>query len=162
MATDISLTAGMRNNLLALQNTSSLIGQTQGRLSTGKKVNTPLDNPTNFFAAQNANNRASDLTNRKDGMSEALQMVNAATAGIAVAAAVAVAGPAPPAVVFGAAVRIDAISASRLPCASQNTTSHSRSVRPRARSRRKSAAPLSSHPRGKRGPWGNRQRAGGG
>jgi len=83
MATDISLTAGMRNNLLALQNTSSLIGQTQGRLSTGKKVNTPLDNPTNFFAAQNANNRASDLTNRKDGMSEALQMVNAATAGIA-------------------------------------------------------------------------------
>jgi flagellin-like hook-associated protein FlgL len=80
---DISLTAGMRNNLLALQDTAKLITQTQNRLSTGKKVNTPLDNPTNFFAAQNANNRATDLTNRKDGMSEALQMVNAATAGIA-------------------------------------------------------------------------------
>jgi flagellin-like hook-associated protein FlgL len=83
MSSDISLTAGMRNNLLALQNTATLIGQTQNRLSTGKKVNTPLDNPTNYFAAQNANNRANDLTNRKDGMSEALQMVNAATAGIA-------------------------------------------------------------------------------
>jgi flagellin-like hook-associated protein FlgL len=83
MATDISLTAGMRNNLLALQNTATLIGQTQNRLSTGKKVNTPLDNPTNFFAAQNSTNRANDLTNRKDGMGEALQMVNAATAGIA-------------------------------------------------------------------------------
>jgi len=83
MANEISLTAGMRNNLLALQNTSSLINQTQNRLSTGKKVNTPLDNPTNYFAAQNATNRANDLTNRKDGMSEALQMVNAATAGIA-------------------------------------------------------------------------------
>lgn len=83
MASEISLTAGMRNNLLALQNTASLITQTQGRLSTGKKVNTPLDNPTNYFAAQNATNRANDLTNRKDGMGEALQMVNAATAGIA-------------------------------------------------------------------------------
>ncbi|MDD2733792.1 MAG: flagellin [Desulfuromonadaceae bacterium] len=83
MATDISLTAGMRNNLLALQETSKLLGQTQNRLSTGKKVNTPLDNPTNFFAAENANARAADLTNRKDGMGEALQMVSAATAGIA-------------------------------------------------------------------------------
>ena len=83
MASDISLTAGMRNNLLSLQNTSTLLGQTQNRLSTGKKVNTPLDNPTNFFAAENANSRASDLTSRKDGMGEALQMVTAATVGIA-------------------------------------------------------------------------------
>ena len=79
---DISLTAGMRNNLLALSNTSSLINTTQQRLSTGKKVNTPLDNPTNFFASQNALARANDLSNRKDGMSEAVQMLNAATAGI--------------------------------------------------------------------------------
>lgn len=83
MASDISLTAGMRNNLLSLQQTSRLLGQTQNRLSTGKKVNTPLDNPTNFFASENANSRASDLANRKDGMSEAVQMVSAATVGIA-------------------------------------------------------------------------------
>jgi len=82
MAMDIALTAGMRNNLLSLQNTTTLQAQTQGRLATGKKVNSALDNPTNFFAAQSANNRANDLTSRKDGMSEAVQMVSAANAGI--------------------------------------------------------------------------------
>ena len=79
---DISLTAGMRNNLLALQSTSSQISTTQARLSSGKKVNTALDNPTNFFAAQAATNRASDLNDRKDGMSEAVQTIQAANQGI--------------------------------------------------------------------------------
>ncbi len=79
---DISLTAGMRNNLLALTDTTKNITTTQQRLSTGKKVNTPLDNPTNYFASQNALARANDLDTRKDGMSEAVQMLNAATAGI--------------------------------------------------------------------------------
>jgi len=79
---DISLTSGMRNNLLSLQDTTKLISRTQTRLSTGKQVNTALDNPTNFFAAQNATSRAADLSNRKDGMSEAVQMVQAANSGI--------------------------------------------------------------------------------
>lgn len=79
---DISLTSGMRSNLLSLQNTNSLINRTQERLSTGKKVNTALDNPTNFFAAQAHNNRAADLSVRKDGMAEAVQGVKAADAGI--------------------------------------------------------------------------------
>jgi len=79
---DISLTSGMRNNLLSLQKTSDNIATTQQRLSTGKKVNSPLDNPTNYFAAQTHLERASDLTARKDGMAEAVQMVKAADAGI--------------------------------------------------------------------------------
>ncbi|GFO53842.1 hypothetical protein GMSM_08490 [Geomonas sp. Red276] len=79
---DISLTSGMRTNLLNLQNTTTLLNRTQERLSSGKKVNSALDNPTNYFAAQNANQRASDLTDRKDGMSEAVQTVNAANNGI--------------------------------------------------------------------------------
>jgi len=79
---DISLTAGMRTNLLNLQNTSQLLNRTQQRLSSGKQVNSALDNPTNFFAAQNATQRASDLSNRKDGMSNAVQTVGAANAGI--------------------------------------------------------------------------------
>jgi len=83
MATsDISLTAGMRTNLLNLQNTTQLLNRTQQRLSSGKQVNSALDNPTNFFAAQNATQRASDLSNRKDGMSNAVQTVGAANAGI--------------------------------------------------------------------------------
>ena len=79
---DISLTSGMRSNLLSLQNTNTLINRTQDRLSTGKKVNTALDNPTNFFAAQAHNNRAADLSVRKDGMAEAVQLVKAADNGI--------------------------------------------------------------------------------
>jgi flagellin len=79
---DISLTAGMRTNLLNLQNTSTLLNRTQQRLSSGKQVNSALDNPTNFFAAQNASQRASDLSDRKDGMSEAVQTVSATNAGI--------------------------------------------------------------------------------
>ena len=79
---DISLTTGMRNNLLALQKTSAQLTTTQDRLSTGKKVNSALDNPTNFFAAQSHVARASDLNDRKDGMTEAIQTVKAADAGI--------------------------------------------------------------------------------
>ena len=79
---DISLTAGMRTNLLNLQDTSNLLNRTQQRLSSGKAVNSALDNPTNYFAAQNATQRASDLSGRKDGMSEAVQTVGAANAGI--------------------------------------------------------------------------------
>jgi flagellin len=83
MSTDeISLTSGMRSNLLSLQSTAQQIDTTQTRLSTGKKVNTPLDNPTNFFAAQGHVQRASDLSVRKDGMAEAIQMVGSADNGI--------------------------------------------------------------------------------
>jgi flagellin-like hook-associated protein FlgL len=79
---DVSLTSGMRSNLLQLQGTAKLIDRTQERLSTGKQVNSALDNPTNFFAAQGHVSRASDLSVRKDGMSEAVQLLKAADAGI--------------------------------------------------------------------------------
>lgn len=79
---DISLTSGMRNNLLSLQKTTSLLSRTQERLSSGKSVNSALDNPTNFFAAQSHLEKASDLTARKDGMAEAVQLVQAANSGI--------------------------------------------------------------------------------
>jgi flagellin-like hook-associated protein FlgL len=72
----------MRSNLLNLQGTSRLLDRTQVRLSTGKKVNTALDDPVNFFAAQGLTNRASDLAALKDGMSEAIQTVKAADNGI--------------------------------------------------------------------------------
>jgi flagellin-like hook-associated protein FlgL len=79
---DISLTAGMRNNLVSLQQTVDLLNRTQTRLSTGKKVNSPLDDPINYFAAQSHMQRASDLAMRKDGMNEGIQALKAADAGI--------------------------------------------------------------------------------
>jgi len=79
---DISLTSGMRSNLVSLQSTVELLNRTQERLASGKKVNSALDNPTNYFAAQAHLQRASDLAARKDGMSEGIQVVKAADAGI--------------------------------------------------------------------------------
>lgn len=79
---DISLTAAMRTNLFSLQKTSGEISRTQERLSTGKKVNSALDNPTNFFTAIGHLNRTNDLASRKDGMSEAVRTGEAANAGL--------------------------------------------------------------------------------
>jgi flagellin len=79
---DISLTSGMRSNLVNLQSTVDLINRTQTRLTTGKKVNSALDDPTNYFTSRDHLSRASDLASRKDGMGEAIQNVKAATAGI--------------------------------------------------------------------------------
>jgi len=79
---NISLTAGMRSNLHSLQLTDALLQRTQGRLSTGKRVNSALDDPIAYFASQGHMQRSADLTARKDEMSEAVQLVNAADAGI--------------------------------------------------------------------------------
>ena len=78
----INLTPGMRANLFSLQNTSKNMEITQERLATGLKVNSALDDPINFFAAQEHNLRASDLAARKDGMSEAIQTIKAANVGV--------------------------------------------------------------------------------
>jgi flagellin len=75
---DISLTASMRSNLLALQSTVNLMGRTQDRLSTGKKVNSALDNPTNYFTAQAHSQRANDLLSFKDGISESIKAADTA------------------------------------------------------------------------------------
>ena len=79
---DISLTSSMRSVLVSLQQNSSLLDRTSDRLATGKKVNTALDNPANFFAAKGHTDRAARLENRKDGMNEAIQMIKAADAGV--------------------------------------------------------------------------------
>jgi len=79
---DISLTAGIRSNLLGLQATGSLLARTQQRLGTGKKVNSPIDNPTNYFTAQGLSNRAGDLGARLDGIAKGIQTVKAGTTGI--------------------------------------------------------------------------------
>lgn len=75
---DVSLTGSMRSNLVSLQQTAQLMGQTQERLSTGKKVNSALDNPANFFAAREHSMRANMLNGLKDNIGEAIQTVKAA------------------------------------------------------------------------------------
>ena len=75
---DISLTASMRSNLLSLQNTQSLMDTTQERLSTGKKVNSAIDNPSSYYTAQSLTNRASDLSSLLDSMGQGIQTIKAA------------------------------------------------------------------------------------
>jgi len=79
---DISLTSGMRANLLSLQQTQGLLDRTQQRLSTGKAVNNPIDNPLNYFISQSLTNRAANLSTAKDNMSLGLQTITAANNGI--------------------------------------------------------------------------------
>jgi len=79
---DIVLSAGVRQNLLSLQNTAHLMGITQNRLATGKKVNSALDNPTNFFTSQSLQNRAGDLNALLDSIGQAQQTLDAANKGL--------------------------------------------------------------------------------
>lgn len=79
---DITLTSAMRANLVSLQSTEQLLGRTQERLSTGKRVNSAIDNPTNFFAARAHTQRADLLNGLKDNISEAVQTVKAADNGV--------------------------------------------------------------------------------
>ncbi|KMO35806.1 flagellin [Methylobacterium aquaticum] len=79
---DITLSAATRQNLLSLQDTAALLSTTQTRLSTGKKVNSALDSPVNYFTAQNLNSRSASLTNLLDGVSNGIQTIQAANTGI--------------------------------------------------------------------------------
>src|SRR6202171_3817087 len=78
----IILSASVRQNLLSLQSTADLLATTQSRLSTGKKVNTALDNPTNFFTAQSLDSRANDISNLLDGISNGVQVLQQANTGL--------------------------------------------------------------------------------
>ncbi|MCB1490694.1 MAG: hypothetical protein KDJ77_02650 [Rhodobiaceae bacterium] len=79
---DITLSKAVRSNLLNLQNTADSLAKTQQRLASGLKVNSALDNPTNFFTASALNSRSSDLSRLLDSVSNATQTLEAADNGI--------------------------------------------------------------------------------
>jgi len=79
MASDITLSSSTRTNLLSLQRTTDLIGRTQERLSSGKKVNSAIDDALSFFTARNLNDRASDLATIKSGIDEGIQVLTTTT-----------------------------------------------------------------------------------
>src|SRR6201989_990844 len=78
----IVLSASVRQNLLALQSTASLLAKTQNNLATGNKDNSALDNPTEFFTAQSLNTRAGDIANLLDGIGNGVQILQAANTGL--------------------------------------------------------------------------------
>ncbi|WP_289035893.1 flagellin [uncultured Roseibium sp.] len=78
----ITLSAGVRQNLLTLQSTADMMSGVQNKLATGLKVNSALDNPNSFFTASGLDSRASDLNNLLEDMGQSLQTIKAADEGI--------------------------------------------------------------------------------
>ena len=78
----ISVNSGIRASLTQLSRTTAAFDQTTNRLATGKKVSSAIDNPTNFFASVNLNDRAEGLSSRLDSMGQAVQRIQAADNGI--------------------------------------------------------------------------------
>jgi len=76
------LSSGVRNNLLTLQQTTAQQGVIQNRLATGKKVNSAIDNPVNFFTSLNLNDRGDQLKGLLDGISNGIQTIKLASQGI--------------------------------------------------------------------------------
>jgi len=76
------LSSGVRNNLLTLQQTTAQQSVIQNRLATGKKVNSAIDNPVNYFTALSLNDRSSQLTGLLDGISNGIQTIQTASKGI--------------------------------------------------------------------------------
>ena len=79
---DVNLSKAVRTNLLSLQSTASQMSKTQNRLATGLKVNSALDNPSNFFTASALNSRAGDMANLMDSMSSGIKTIEAADNGL--------------------------------------------------------------------------------
>ncbi len=79
---EVTLSAAVRDSLLSLRNTTNLIDRTQGRLSTGLKVATAIDDPIAFFQAKTLNDRAFDLNEKKDGIDQGISKLTTALDGI--------------------------------------------------------------------------------
>jgi flagellin-like hook-associated protein FlgL len=78
----ISLSSGVRQSLQSLQATAVQAQSAQQHLATGKKVNSAIDSPVNYFTAQNLNNRADAFSGLLDGISNSIQTLKAASNGI--------------------------------------------------------------------------------
>jgi flagellin len=79
---DVTLSSAVRSSLLSLQSTTDLIDRTNSRLSSGLRVANAVDDPVSFFSAKSLNDRASDFTERKDGIDQGISTVTAALDGV--------------------------------------------------------------------------------
>ena len=83
----ITLTASMRSNLMSLKTIATQMDRTQNILSTGKKVNSAIDNASSYYQARSLTNRAGDLNSLLDAMGQGIQTIQAATEGLESASA---------------------------------------------------------------------------
>lgn len=78
MASNVTLSSAVRSNLLSLQSTSDMINRTQGRLSTGMKVASAIDDPVSYFQSKSLNDRSSDFTAKKESIDQGVSTLTAA------------------------------------------------------------------------------------
>jgi flagellin-like hook-associated protein FlgL len=78
----VTLSSGVRQNLLSLQSISQQLATTQNALATGKKVNSALDNAQEYFTSQALTTRANKLSSLLDGITNGINTVQAANNGI--------------------------------------------------------------------------------
>ncbi|WP_368667767.1 flagellin, partial [Magnetospirillum sp. SS-4] len=82
MATDVTLSAAIRGNLLSLQNTGNLVDRTNTRLATGLKVSSAIDDAVAFFQNKALKDRAGDLSSRKDSIDQGISSLQTALSGL--------------------------------------------------------------------------------
>lgn len=80
---DVSLSAASRTALLALTGIQSDMAKFQLRLATGKRVNSPIDNPSAYFLSQSLSARAAALSALSANISTAQSTIDAANNGLA-------------------------------------------------------------------------------
>ncbi|MEM7197329.1 MAG: hypothetical protein AAF352_03050, partial [Pseudomonadota bacterium] len=76
---DIPITIAQRRNLLNLQRTALLQERTEGRLSSGRKVATILDDPVVFYRARTLTDLASDFQTYQQEIDQSLSAVTTFT-----------------------------------------------------------------------------------
>ncbi len=85
MSDHITLTSSARSSLLSLQGTQSLMNRTTGRLTTGLKVASAIDDAVSYFQAKGINDRADDFTIRKDEIDQGISSLKVAVDGTSIA-----------------------------------------------------------------------------
>ena len=76
---NVQLAAAVRTNLLSLQQTAKTQGVVEGRLSTGKKVNSSLDDAVAFFSAKALSDRSATITQKKNEIDQAISALKVAS-----------------------------------------------------------------------------------
>ena len=79
---DVTLTHGVRSNLLQLQRNAALRQAVNQSLGTGKKVNSAADNPQDYVTAQALTDRVSTLFDQKSAINQALSSTQVAQTGL--------------------------------------------------------------------------------
>ena len=79
---DVSLSQGVRANLLQLQRNQALRLEVAERLATGRRVNRVNDDPQDYYTAQALSNRVGDLMERSGAINQALSAAAAARDGL--------------------------------------------------------------------------------